>query len=150
MATVSGPNGLPASKWESLFKKVGIEGERLEAAKSERAKTTIIGNFLAQNVDRQVPIEVNGRAGKVTLRMKLGRAKKKHYYFEVTWDGATNTASTQDTNHKARAKSGNKAVRPKPGKTKGREAGKKGKKRGLLKPQQKSRGTAAGNDEAWE
>ena len=77
-----------ASKWESLFKKAGIETERLDAAKSEKARTTILGNFLAQNVGREVPIEHKGITGKATLRMEVGRGKQKQYWFEVRWDGA--------------------------------------------------------------
>jgi hypothetical protein len=81
-------SGAPASKWESLFKGAGIETERLDAAKSEKARTTILGNFLAQNVGREVPIEVKGRTGMATLRMNVGRGKRKQYWFEVRWDGA--------------------------------------------------------------
>jgi hypothetical protein len=78
--------GLPARDWEPLFRKVGVERDRLDVAKSERGKTTILGNFLAQNVDREVPIAVNGRTGKATLRMKKGRSNTKQYYFEIVWD----------------------------------------------------------------
>ena len=67
MRTKHEKNGLPAGKWESLFKKVGIEKEKLETTKSEAARRTIIGNFLSQNVGREVPIEINGRTGKATL-----------------------------------------------------------------------------------
>jgi hypothetical protein len=78
--------GSPASKWEALFKKVGVETDRLDAARSEKARMTILGNFLAQNVGREVPIEVKGRTGKATLRMNVGRGRQKHYHFEIVWD----------------------------------------------------------------
>ncbi len=86
MRTKHRQRGLPAAKWEILFKKAGIEREKLEATKSERARTTIIGNFLSQNVGREVPIEINGQIGKATLRVVVGSAKQKRYFFEILWD----------------------------------------------------------------
>ena len=87
--------GVPAGNWEALFKKAGVETDRLDAAKSEKARTTILGNFLAQNVGREVPIEVKGRTGKATLRMNVGRGRQKHYHFEIRWDDAEDSQSNK-------------------------------------------------------
>ncbi len=78
--------GLPAAEWLSSFRSAKVEIERLDAAKSARSRATIIGNFLARMLDREVPIEVDGRAGKATLRKSTGRARAKLYFFEVAFD----------------------------------------------------------------
>jgi hypothetical protein len=103
MGTRHNQAGLPVSEWEPLFKKAGIAREKLEAAKSTRAKTTTLGNFLSQNVGREVPIEVNGQTGKAKLCMTLGRAKKKLYRFEVTRD------AEDKKNHVPQNETGNKS-----------------------------------------
>ena len=86
MHTKRKQKAIPAGKWEILFKKASIEKEKLEVAMSERGRSTIIGNFLSQNVGREVPIEINSRTGKATLRMVLGSGKQKRYFFEILWD----------------------------------------------------------------
>jgi hypothetical protein len=78
--------GLPAGEWLSVFRSAKVETERLEAAKSTQGRATIIGNFLARMVGREVPIEVDGRSGKAALRKTQGRARKQLYYFEVVLD----------------------------------------------------------------
>ena len=78
--------GLSASDWEQLFRRAGIEVEKLDAAKSKRAKVTILGNWLARNADREVAITVGDRTGKARLLIREGRSKKKCYVFEVHWD----------------------------------------------------------------
>ncbi|HEX3599858.1 MAG TPA: hypothetical protein VHU84_06920 [Lacipirellulaceae bacterium] len=60
--------------------------ERLDAAKGEQGRATVIGNFLARMVNREVRIQVDGRTGKATLRSVPGRSRKVRYYFETFWD----------------------------------------------------------------
>lgn len=82
----AGVKGIPAADWLQHFKAADVEQEALKEAKSQQAKATKAGNFLSRLVDREVPIEVDGRTGKATLRMEKGRANKKHYWFDVCWD----------------------------------------------------------------
>jgi len=86
MLKKTNPRGLAAAAWEPFFQKAQIAVDRLQAAKSEKAKTTIIGRMLSQYVGREVPIAVEGRTGKATLRVETARAKQKTYHFEVVWD----------------------------------------------------------------
>ena len=79
--------GLPAGEWLNIFRSAKVESERLDAAKSAQGRATIIGNFLARMVGREVPIEVVGRTGKATLRTGAGRGNKKLYWFDVSFDG---------------------------------------------------------------
>jgi hypothetical protein len=79
-------HGLAAKEWLEIFRRTGVEQERLEHAKSDRGRATIIGNFLGRQINREVGIEVNGRAGKATLRSVQGRSGKTLYYFEIVWD----------------------------------------------------------------
>ena len=79
--------GLPAGEWLNIFRGAKVEAERLDAAKSAQGRATIIGNFLARMVDREVRIEVDGRTGKATLRTAPGRGNKKVYWFDVIFDG---------------------------------------------------------------
>jgi hypothetical protein len=79
--------GLPAGEWLNIFRGAKVEAERLDAAKSAQGRATILGNFLARMVDREVPIEVDGRTGKATLRTAPGRGGKKLYWFDVAFDG---------------------------------------------------------------
>jgi hypothetical protein len=81
--------GWPAGDWERLFQSAGISVDRLEETKSLKSRNTILGNFLAQHVGREVPIEVKGRSGRATLSMRTARSKKKCYFFLVTWDEPT-------------------------------------------------------------
>jgi hypothetical protein len=87
----TGADGLAAKEWLGIFRKVGVEQERLEHAKSDRGRATIIGNFLGRQIDREVGIEVDGRVGKATLRSVKGRSGKTLYYFEIVWDDAQPT-----------------------------------------------------------
>jgi hypothetical protein len=73
----------PASEWEDYFKKAGVLIEKLDAAKSQKSKSTIIGSFLTRNVDRVVTIEHAGRQMQAKLRAFGERANGKTYAFEV-------------------------------------------------------------------
>lgn len=79
--------GWPAAKWEPIFRAAKVADEKLQLAKSEKARETIIGAFLSQHVDREVPIEFNGKTHRARLRCVTGRARKKEYYFVVAYDG---------------------------------------------------------------
>jgi len=65
----------------------GPRAEELQACQSTRARAIKVGQFLAPKVGREVPVEVDGRAGKAVLRVEEGRAKERRYYFEFSWDG---------------------------------------------------------------
>lgn len=78
--------GLSSTDWEHLFLNASIEVEKLDAAKSKRAKATIIGNWFNRNADREVAIRVGDRTGKAKLKIREGRSKKKFYVFEIRWD----------------------------------------------------------------
>jgi hypothetical protein len=78
--------GLPASEWLNIFRAAKVEVERLDAAKGEQGRATVIGNFLARMVNREVRIQVDGRTGKATLRSVPGRSRQVRYYFEIAWD----------------------------------------------------------------
>ncbi len=136
--------GLPAGKWEPLFKKAGVEKERLEAAKSEKARTTILGNFLAQNVGREVPVEVNGQTGKATLHMIIGRAKQKQYLFEVVWDKPEDKRPD-----KPKGKSLSKPSGPQPVKTKSQKCSRSDVKMISAPKEQKRLIAIQGNNESW-
>ena len=79
-------HGLLPSEWEAIFRRAKVRVESLEEAKSLRARATHIGNYLAQNLDREVPIQVNGRTGKARLRFLEAGRKQRRYFFEVEWD----------------------------------------------------------------
>ncbi len=79
--------GLPPGQWEDLFRKARIQVEALDAARSRRARETLLGHFRARNLDREVPIEVDGRQGKARLRAVDAGRRQKRYFFEVSWDG---------------------------------------------------------------
>src|SRR5689334_10814994 len=83
------PPGLIPSEWEDLFRKAGIQVDALDAAKSHRARATLLGNFLAQNLDREVPIEVDGRPGMARLRVADAGKRQRRYYFEIRWETGT-------------------------------------------------------------
>lgn len=92
--------GLPAGEWLNIFRSAKVEVERLDAAKSAQGRSTIIGNFLARMVNRTVPIEVDGRTGKATLRTAAGRGNKKLYWFDVSFDGDQPGDDTQSPSDK--------------------------------------------------
>jgi hypothetical protein len=79
-------SGLSATDWGPLFRKAGVEIEKLDAAKSKQATATLLGSWLARNADREVAITVGDRTGKARLRIRKGRSKQKFYVFEVNWD----------------------------------------------------------------
>ena len=78
--------GLSPSKWEDMFRRAKVQVEALDAAKSERARATLLGSFLSQNIGREVPIEVKGRTGKARLLAVDAGKKQRRYWFEITWD----------------------------------------------------------------
>ena len=83
----SGPRvGIPAAEWAKIFEMAKVETDRLTAARSAHSRSTIMGNFLARFIGREVRIEVNGRTGTATLKLAPGRANQKRYYFEISWD----------------------------------------------------------------
>lgn len=88
--------GLSATDWEPLFRKAGVEIEKLDAAKSKKAMETLLGNWLARNADREVAITVGKRTGKARLRIHKGRAKRKSYVFEICWDEIAGAESQRD------------------------------------------------------
>ena len=77
---------LPSAEWEALFRRAGIEADKLDVTKSSRSKSTIIGKWLSRNVDRESLIKVGDRTGHAILRVRLGRSRKKEYTFEICWD----------------------------------------------------------------
>ena len=78
--------GLFPSEWEDLFRRAKVQVEALDAARSERARATLLGSFLSQNIGREVPIEVKGRTGKARLLAVDAGKKQRRYWFEITWD----------------------------------------------------------------
>src|SRR5258708_3605303 len=85
------------SKWDGLFKKAGILAEAFEVGRSQRSRSTMLGNFLAKNVDRPVPIWFEGRAGTARLRVVDARSGQRRYHFEVTWDAEPPSLVGQDS-----------------------------------------------------
>jgi hypothetical protein len=79
---------LAAREWGRYFREANVRVGELDSCRSSRARAIRIGQFLTPNVGREVPVEVNGRAGRAVLRVEEGRAKVKRYFFEVTWDDA--------------------------------------------------------------
>ncbi len=77
--------GLIPSRWEPHFRKAGIQAEEINGARSAQAKATLLGNFLAKNQGREVPIQVGDRSGRARLRASEGRPRR--YFFEIAWDG---------------------------------------------------------------
>ena len=90
--------GQPPADWLEFFRGAKVEIDRLEAAKSRQGQVTVAANFLARMVDREVPIEVDGRAGKATLRVAPGRSRRKVYYFEVVFEDDDQSGSDEDAN----------------------------------------------------
>ena len=73
--------GLAAGAWEPLFRSAKILDQKLADAKSARARSTLMGAFLARHIGRQVEVEHQGATRKLTLQMTEGRGKTKLYYF---------------------------------------------------------------------
>jgi hypothetical protein len=79
------PPGLAAAAWDSLFRTSGAKGEALATAKSNQARSTIIGQFLRLNLGRPVRIQAQGRPALAQLReVGLGH-NRRGYFFEVAW-----------------------------------------------------------------
>jgi hypothetical protein len=78
--------GLLPGHWEDLFRKAGVQVEVLDAARSHRARATLLGNFLARNRDRVVPIEVDGRPGTARLCASDAGKRQRRYFFVVTFE----------------------------------------------------------------
>jgi hypothetical protein len=102
------PSQLAPHQWEKYFRAAHVRVEELEACKSSRAKAIKIGQLLAPNVGREIPIEVDGRAGKAVLRVQEGRSKERRYFFEVFWDspeaGETGTSEPRKVTTKKKKK----------------------------------------------
>lgn len=89
--------GLRAGEWQVIFRHTGVEAERLNSAKSDRGRATIMGNFLGRQLNREVGIDVDGRTGKATLRSRPSRGATTLYYFEVLWDAEQQNSANQPT-----------------------------------------------------
>jgi len=87
--------GMTAGTMEDLFTRAGILVDELTHAKSSRAKSTRIGAFLNRHLDREVPIEHEGRTAKAILRRREARSNQKRYYFEVRWDSEDESLAEQ-------------------------------------------------------
>jgi hypothetical protein len=75
-------DSLPAAGWISIFERAGILREQLRNG-SNHSRAIRIGNFFGPLIDREVPILLQGRAGRATLRVHEGRARSKRYGFEI-------------------------------------------------------------------
>ena len=133
--------GLPASKWETCSRTQASSGKSSKLRKASRPKRTILGNFLSQNVDSEVPIVIRNRTGRATLRMKLGRAKQKRYFFELVWDEPENR---QHNKAKCKIKSRSTPSAPPPAKTRSKKVGKSGGKAASTPKRKAKRRPAAG------
>lgn len=134
---------LPAADWLPFFAKADILTQALTETHSAKAKTIKIGQFLSPNVNRPVPIQVNGRSGHATLRVKKGTAKSKRYFFEITWD-APETSATKKANTNKTAKPNKGPVQSQPAPSKAAST----KVPSTKKPVPKS--AKPGNNETWE
>jgi hypothetical protein len=72
----------PAAGWISIFEQAGILREQLRNG-SNHSRAIRIGNFFGPLIDREVPILVQGRAGRATLRVQAGRARSKRFWLEI-------------------------------------------------------------------
>ena len=90
---------LPATDWLPFFARADILTQALAETHSAKAKTIKIGQFLSPNVNRPVPIQVDGRSGLATLRVESKKhAKSKRYFFEITWDEPETSKKKAKTN----------------------------------------------------
>lgn len=134
---------LPASDWLPFFTRADILTQALTETHTTKAKTIKIGQFLSPNVDRPVPIQVGGRSGHATLRVKKGKAKSKLYFFEITWDAPEISEKKKGkTNKKAKSNQGPIKSQPTPPKAASTKVP------STKKPVPK--GSKLGNDEKWE
>ena len=78
--------GLSPSEWEPLFRAAGILVPDPSIATSQRARDTVLGSFLAKNLNREVPVEVDGMQGRARLRVADAGQRRRRYFFEITLD----------------------------------------------------------------
>jgi hypothetical protein len=156
MLEKANPPGLAAAAWEPFFRTAEIAVDRLQAAKSEKAKTTIIGTMLSQYVGREVPVAVKGRTGKATLRVETTRARQKTYHFEVVWDvPGDSEGNSESVSNKAAVERTETGVATRHATRDSRSGTKKkiGMERGQTSeqhaPEQRKRIFSAGNNELW-
>ncbi|WP_145093217.1 hypothetical protein [Anatilimnocola aggregata] len=71
---------LAAGDWVGFFITADIDRERLQTAKSEHSRATIVGNILSPLVSRTVEVQVRPPVT-ATLQSITGRSKRKSYYF---------------------------------------------------------------------
>ena len=91
--------GLQAGEMKQIFENAKVLTDQLEGAKSERAKATLIGNFLSQHAGREIPIQHRRRTGLARLCVDVNKSRKtKRYYFEVKFDDDTVEGETARTN----------------------------------------------------
>ena len=156
---------LPPREWEPFFRKAGVRVEELDGAKSSKARSIKIGLFLSPLVDREVPIQVEGRSGKAVLRVADRRSKEKRYYFDVTWDhesdgGTVPVKNTGAENDQVKPPAAVKATEPSEsaGATSPKTEGKKAKapdpseSAGVTTPEserEKAKNLTLGNNEDW-
>ncbi len=84
--------GVLARELEPVFRRAGVLLERLGEAKSQSAKSTIIGAYLSPHIGRSFAIESDQRRGQATLRRVDGRSNSKRYHFEILWSPADDSA----------------------------------------------------------
>ncbi len=77
-------NALPAAGWVKLCEAAGVREESLKTVKGDRAKTIKLGQAFAPYLQRSTTITVGNRIGTAVLRTKLGRARQKLYYFDIS------------------------------------------------------------------
>jgi hypothetical protein len=154
------PKMLPQD-WEQFFRTANIRVEELDNRKSSRSRSIMIGQFLSPNVNREVPIAVNGRTGRAVLRVEEGRSKGKRYFIEVFWDDPSDTPEVASSNP-AEAKGAQKpsagehaGPSTKPARSQNQQS--KGNRASIddacgsnVQPQgRRSAASAKGNDEVW-
>ena len=91
--------GLTASEFEPVFRQAGVLRHELEQTENNKARAKKIGAFLSQHVGQEVAIEVDGRHGTATLRVREGRSRKTLYWFQVRWqdEAADEAAPSAET-----------------------------------------------------
>ncbi len=86
-----GNHGILPSEWEELFRTTGVQFDALDQAKSQRARATRLGTFLAKNLGRVVPVEIGGRPAKAKLCASAAGKRQKRYYFQIQWEDEPRT-----------------------------------------------------------
>jgi hypothetical protein len=75
--------GRVPGQWEECFRKAGVQVDTLDGAKSKKSRETSIGRFLGRNLEREVPIEVDGQPGRARLRCVDAGRRQRRYFFEI-------------------------------------------------------------------